>query len=117
MTTTAIIVILGGAALGCWLVAVLCRSSRHRGDTLLEPPVFEADPPWHEVLDVSADASRETIDAAHQTKRAGYLPERVARLRAGARHQAQHRIMQIDRAYAAAMRELGLGRGGNNEVR
>ncbi|MGO4262542.1 hypothetical protein [Lysobacter sp. TAB13] len=110
MTPTVFIVILGIAALGCWLIAAVRRSSRDRGDTPLEPPLFEVDPPWHEVLGVPEDASREAIDAAHQAKRAEYLPERVARLRSGPRNEAQRRIMQIDRAYAAAMRELGFGR-------
>ncbi|MFD0320446.1 hypothetical protein [Lysobacter gummosus] len=110
MTTTEFIVILGGAALGYWLVAVVWPLWRDRGDAPPGPALFEADPPWHEVLDVAEDADRNTIDAAHQAKRAEHLPERVAHLSADVRNQAQRRIMQIDRAYAAAMRELGFGR-------
>ena len=111
MTSTELIVILGGGALGYWLVAVVWPLLRNRGVAPPGPNLFEADPPWPEVLDLPEDASLESIEAAHQAKRAEHLPERVAHLSAAVRRQAHLRIMQIDRAYAAAMRELGLGRG------
>ncbi|MGH8081911.1 MAG: hypothetical protein ACREP7_15155 [Lysobacter sp.] len=110
MTSTQFIVIVGGVALGYWLVAVVWPLLRNRGEAPPGPASFDADPPWHEVLDLPEQADREAIDAAHQAKRAEHLPERVAHLSAQVRAQAHLRIMQIDRAYAAAMRELGLGR-------
>lgn len=113
MTSTELLVAIGGAALGYWFIAVAWPLLRGRGDNAANAPgdaPFQADPPWHEVLGVSADAERAIIDAAHRAKREEYLPERVARLGAGARRQAQWRLMEIDRAYAAAMRELGFGR-------
>lgn len=113
MTSTELIVAIGGVALGYWLIAVAWPLLRGRDDAGPAPgeSPFAPDPPWHEVLGVPADAERARIDAAHQAKREEHLPERVAHLGARARQQAQWRLMQIDRAYASAMRELGLGRG------
>ncbi|MGO1069874.1 hypothetical protein [Lysobacter sp. CA199] len=109
MASTALLIGLAAVALGGALIAMI-RSRSRRHDASLAPPPFEADPPWHEVLDVARDADRESIDAAHQARRAEHAPERIARQGAKARQQTQLRVMQIDRAYAAAMRELGLGR-------
>ncbi|SDY99061.1 hypothetical protein SAMN04487939_11145 [Lysobacter sp. yr284] len=100
-----------GVALLCWLAAKAWRRRAGGGESSAPGELpFQADPPWHEVLGVDADADRAAIEAAHQARREEHLPERVARLGARARQQAQWRLMQIDRAYAAAMRELGLGR-------
>ncbi|QQQ01184.1 hypothetical protein [Lysobacter enzymogenes] len=104
------IAIIGGA-LACGVAAAVWLR-RRRGSEPAAPgeSPFEADPPWHEVLGVTADADRAGIEAAHRATREAHVPERVAHLGARARRQAQWRLMQIDRAYAAAMRELGLGR-------
>lgn len=111
MTSTELLVAIGGVALGYWFIAVAWPLLRGRGGGAAPGELpFQADPPWHEVLGVDADADRAAIEAAHQARREEHLPERVARLGARARQQAQWRLMQIDRAYAAAMRELGLGR-------
>ncbi|MEI2432585.1 hypothetical protein RDV84_05745 [Lysobacter yananisis] len=107
-----LIAIIGGA-LACGVAAAVWLRRRRRGSEPAAPgeSPFEADPPWHEVLGVTADADRAGIEAAHRATREAHLPERVARLGARARRQAQWRLMRIDRAYAAAMRELGLGLG------
>ena len=111
MTSTELLVAVGGVALGYWFIAVAWPLLRGRGDAPAPGELpFDADPPWHEVLGVGADADRSEIETAHRAKREEHLPERVAHLGARARRQAQWRLMQIDRAYAAAMRELGMGR-------
>lgn len=118
MTSTEFLVIVGGVALGYWLVGVVWPIWRDRDDARGDgvPPPFQADPPWPEVLDVAADADRETIETAHRARREEYSPERMARLRAKARAQAHLQVMLIDRAYAAAMRELGMGRRAGNDA-
>lgn len=104
MTSTEVLVIVGGVALGYWLVAVVwpLLSGRDTASSSSD----DDDAPWHQVLGVPANADRATIDAAHQAKRAEHLPERIAHLSAQARAQAQRRRMQIDRAYAQAMRQF-----------
>lgn len=104
MTSTEVLVIVGGVALGYWLVAVVWPLLSGR-DTA-SPSSDDDDASWHQVLGVPANADRATIDAAHQAKRAEHLPERIAHLSAQARAQAQRRRMQIDRAYAQAMRQF-----------
>ncbi|MEH6416291.1 hypothetical protein [Pseudomonas sp. CGJS7] len=104
-----LLIALFAAALGCALAFAWRARSRH-DDTPLSPLPFEADPPWHEVLGVAHDADRDSIEAAHRVRRDEHAPERVARQGAKARRQAHLRVMQLDRAYATAMRELGLGR-------
>ncbi|ROU08880.1 hypothetical protein D9T17_01975 [Lysobacter enzymogenes] len=114
MKSIEVLIAVAGGALACGVAAAAWLRRRRRGGERAahgELP-FEADPPWHEVLRVDADADRAGIEAAHRATREAHLPERVAHLGAQARRQAQWRLMQIDRAYAAAMRELGLGRGG-----
>ncbi|WP_363799906.1 hypothetical protein ABU614_07555 [Lysobacter firmicutimachus] len=110
MTSTEFIVIVGGLVLGYWLVAVVWPLMRDRGELPPGPLLFEPDPPWHEVLGIAADADGTAIAAAYQAKRDEYSPERIAGLGHEGRRQAQLRVIQIDRAYAAAMRELGTGR-------
>ena len=111
MTSTEFIVIAGGLVLGYWLVSVVWPLLRDRGQPAPGPALFEPDPAWHEVLGTAADADRAAVDAAYCAKREEYAPERLAGLGRDGRRQAQLRILQIDRAYAAAMREIGLGRG------
>jgi len=110
MTSTEFIVVVGGLVLGYWLVSVVWPLLRDRGDPAPGPALFEPDPAWHEVLGTGADADRAAVDAAYRAKRDEYSPERLAGLGRDARRQAQLRIILIDRAYAAAMREIGLGR-------
>lgn len=107
-----LLIALGSGVLVCGVAAAAWLRRRRRGGDRATPGdlPFQADPPWHEVLGVDAEAGRAEIEAAHRAAREAYLPERAARLGAHARRQAQWRLMQVDRAYAAAMRELGLGR-------
>lgn len=104
MTSTEVLVIVGGVALGYWLVAVVWPLLSGRDNE--SSTSADGERPWHEVLGVPANADRAAIDAAHQSKRAEHLPERIAHLSADARAQAQRRRMQIDRAYAQAMRRF-----------
>lgn len=115
MTSSEFIVVVGGLVLGYWLVSVVWPLLRDRGEPAPGPALFEPDPPWHQVLGTHADADRSTVDAAYRAKRDEYSPERLVALGRDARRRAQLRIIQIDRAYAAAMRELGLGRGNGGD--
>ncbi|QCW24578.1 hypothetical protein FE772_01685 [Lysobacter enzymogenes] len=60
-----LIAIIGGASACGVAAAVWLR--RRRGSEPAAPgeSPFEADPPWHEVLGVTADADRAEIEAAH----------------------------------------------------
>lgn len=105
-----LLVLAGCAALGYWLVAVAWPLLRPSSDAeAAEPPPFQADPPWTEVLGLDAGAGRAEIEAAHRAKRAEHAPDRLARRDQASLRHAHQRIMQLDRAYAAAMRELGQG--------
>jgi preprotein translocase subunit Sec63 len=106
MTTTEILAIVCGAALGYWLVAVLWPLLRNRDGARAAPSLFDAEPEWPEVLGVDRYASREAIEAAYRAKRAEHLPETVAHLGPEARSRAQRRIAQLDRAHAAALQEM-----------
>ena len=116
MTTTELMVIVGGGALGYWLVVVMWPNLRRSGRTA-PPPVPQGQAlMWHEELGVPADASREQIDAAYRAKKAEYDPARVAHLAADIREMSRYRSEQLDLAYDAALRDLEWLRPRGREV-
>jgi len=108
MTTTELMVIVGGGALGYWLVAVMLPSLR-QGKASAPPPLPQAQAPgqmWHEVLGISADATREQIEAAYRAKKAEYDPARVANMAPEVGEFIRHRNEELDLAFDAALRDL-----------
>lgn len=109
MTTTELLVVLGAGALGYWIVAVLWPHVRgggaHRGDTASRSGPQTA-AMWYHELDLPRDADRDAIDAAYRAKLAEYHPDRLAGLPAEAREQARIRVIRLEQAHDAAVREL-----------
>ncbi|UNK48584.1 hypothetical protein MNR01_12595 [Lysobacter sp. S4-A87] len=118
MTTTELMVILGGGALGYWLVAVMWPNLR-QGRRPAPPPVPQAQSQgqmWHEVLGITADATREQIEAAYRARKSENDPARVAHLAPEVGELTRHRNEQLDLAYDAALRDLEWLRPRGREV-
>lgn len=124
MTTTEGLVIVGGLVLGYWLVAVFLphlRSNRDaRGDSTPAPqpadddatsPVRPADTgqwqrPWHDVLEVSPQATREDVVQAYRRRISQYHPDKVACMAPEIRALAETRSNEINVAYDRALYDL-----------
>ncbi|MDI9237658.1 J domain-containing protein [Lysobacter sp. LF1] len=101
-------VVIGGGALGYWLVSVMWPHLREkRVPATAPPPVPDARVPmWHEALGVPPNADRDTIEAAFRAKFAEYRPERIAHLPPDAQAYARARATELELAYDAARRDL-----------
>jgi DnaJ-domain-containing protein 1 len=106
MTASEWTVVIGGGALGYWLVSVMWPHLRAAQGRTEPPPVPHVAAPWHEVLGVPRDANRETVVAAYQARIAEYRPERIADLPRDMQALARHRIEELELAYDAALRDL-----------
>lgn len=98
-------VVIGGGALGYWLVAVMWPHLRASRAPAPPPAPFEARL-WHEELRVPRDADRDTIEAAYRARLAEYHPERFADLSPETRELARLRTIELQLAYDAALRDL-----------
>ncbi|HZX75782.1 J domain-containing protein [Lysobacter sp.] len=99
-------VVIGGGALGYWLVAVMWPHLRG-GRTMSAPlPALVQARLWHDELGVSRDADRDTIEAAYRARLDEHRPERIAQLPAELQEQAHARRMKLELAYDAALRDL-----------
>jgi DnaJ-domain-containing protein 1 len=117
MTATEAIVIVGGAALGYWLVAVFIPGMRKGDggerprpdflDGLGLPPADHAVRSWHEVLGVEASATSEEIEVAYRRLIDECDPD-LADTSAEIRAVALQRSREIQAAYAQGL--LGRGR-------
>lgn len=68
-----------------------------------EPPsLFQRQPPWHEVLGVSPDATQEQIVSAYRARMSEYHPDKAANLGPDIRALAEQRAKEINAAYAEA---------------
>ncbi len=107
MTLTEWTVIIGGGALGYWLVAVMWPNLRD-ARPVVQPPPVPGEPPamWHQVLGVARDADRTTIEAAYRARLDEYLPDRVAHLPPDVQALARARTHELELAYDAALRDL-----------
>ena len=75
-----------------------------------DPPASPAtadNPPWHEVLGVSSDASLDEIRKAYEKKSAEYYPDRVFNQGPEARETAIRMTRRINDAYDEAVRKIG----------
>jgi len=127
MTSTEIMVIVGGLLLGYWIVGNLInrkpdsssgssvgentargaqQNSSHQEDPSNEKPREEdyilAN--WFRILEVSEDASQEQIVAAYKQKIRQYHPDKVAQMGAEIRELAEFKSKQINTAYDYAMK-------------
>lgn len=106
MTGTELAVIIGCGVLGYWLVAVMWPSLRTARASSPPPVPEQPRVMWHEELGIAPDAARETIEAAFRAKVAEYHPDRIAHLPIEAREQARMRVLELELAYDAALRDL-----------
>lgn len=68
-----------------------------------EPPnLFQRQPPWHDVLGVSPDATHEQIVSAYRARMSEYHPDKVANLGPDIRALAEQKAKEINAAYAEA---------------
>lgn len=108
MTGTEIVAIIGGAALGYWLVAVLLPNIRNSrlSESGLPPDLADEDgpAPWHVILGVPEDASRTEIIAGYKAKISQYHPDKVATMAPEIRELAQSRSKEINAAYDTALK-------------
>jgi len=130
MTSTEIMVIVGGLLLGYWIVGNLFnrkpdsssgstagenatggaqQNRSHQEDPSNEKPSKEDYIPasWFRILEVSEDAIQEQIVAAYKQKIRQYHPDKVAQMGAEIRELAEFKSKQINAAYDYAMKLRG----------
>lgn len=126
MTTTEVIVIIGGLVFGYWIVAGLfnrksasstnTHSSDGSGDGAQRDRSQNEAPgnkspsendyipaSWFRILEVSESASREQIVTAYKQKIRQYHPDKVAQMGAEIRELAEFKSKQINTAYDYAI--------------
>jgi DnaJ like chaperone protein len=118
MSTTEILISVGGVFFGYWIVSRLIVDKpkvRPAPDAARESPGEDPREPakreaaWHEVLDVAPDASTAEIKRAYRMLVSQYHPDKVATLGDELKAVAERKSMQINVAYAEAMRIRGDG--------
>lgn len=129
VTTTDILVILGGGFIGYWVVSNLLTgsstpsgpngnlgssdqnqsSSRYehgeqKGDTCTPQPEGPISANWFRILEVSEYASKEQIVAAYKKKISQYHPDKVSNLGRELQELAELKTKQINASYDFAMK-------------
>lgn len=121
MTTTQIVVIVGGLVLGYAFVGAMFGKPRQSGDKpapnanpnwseaaesrhRAEPPPSPAS--WREVLGVGRDASLDDVRLAYRRLIAQYHPDKTSQLGAELRQLAEQKTVAINDAYSRALREF-----------
>lgn len=126
MTSTEIIVIVGGLLLGYWIVASLfnkktvsstTNSNNDAGKGAQENRAHTEEPDngnsfeeeyiptsWFRILEVPQSATKEQIVAAYKQKIRQYHPDKVAQMGAEIRELAEFKSKQINSAYDYAMK-------------
>lgn len=105
MTLVDIIVIAICLAVGYKFVSSMMARSDDpgSGNRRPEPPnLFQRQPPWHDVLGVSSDATHEQIVSAYRARMSEYHPDKVANLGPDIRALAEQKAKEINAAYAEA---------------
>jgi DnaJ-domain-containing protein 1 len=121
VSVTEILVVIGGLALGYWvvtrLIADLNRDEKRppgKGSVSeMSGAVVDSGLPWHEVLKVPPDAALEDIRRSYEVLMQQYQPDKVAAPDEELKAVAERKFREIDAAYRQAMR----ARGANSEPR
>jgi DnaJ-domain-containing protein 1 len=112
MSPTEILVVIGGLALGYWVVKKLMDDLNRDEKNPLGPAAPPSDPssapddsrlPWHEVLKVRPDATPEEIRRSYQLLIEQYHPDKAALLGDEPKAQAERKSREIDAAYRQAI--------------
>lgn len=121
MTTTEGIAIAGGLVLGYWLVTVFLPRLRNgrdadgpaapnpaEDDAAPQPPADAGqwNRPWHDVLAVPPQATREEVVQAYRRLVGQYHPDKVANMAPEIRALAETRSNEINVAYDRALYSL-----------
>ena len=88
--------------IGYWVVDFFWPKKKAAGPAA--SPAAGDNPPWHEVLGVSPDATFDQIRKAYEEKSAEYHPDRVFSQGPEAREAAIRLTRRINDAYAEAVR-------------
>lgn len=110
MSNTEIAISALGLLLGYWLVSFFAAAGK-RGKQAPPQAHAAADDgaaPWHQVLQIPADAGPDEIRAAYQAERDKYHPDKVHELGPEFRALAQRKSAEAEAAYRAAMQARGL---------
>jgi DnaJ like chaperone protein len=101
-----------GLLLGYWLVSMfISNKPAPPVDRTPSPelqPAAAAAGAWHDVLDISAEASTEEIRAAYRQLLSQYHPDKVASLGPELRELAKRKTQDIIDAYQVGMRQRGV---------
>ena len=116
MSTTEILISVGGVFFGYWIVSRLIvdkPKARPAPDVAPESPAEENREPekreaaWYEILNVAPDASTAAIKHAYRVLVSQYHPDKVATLGDELKAVAERKSAEINVAYAEAMRIRG----------
>ena len=119
MSVTEIMVILFGLFIGYWLVSRFITgptkneppSAQPQAKRSQPPPFQEApsSPAWHQILNVSPQASDSQIRRAYQTLMSQYHPDKVAALGEDLKTLCERKTKEINIAYDQAMQQRSSG--------
>ena len=116
MSTTEILIAVGGLFFGYWIVSKLIvdkSKAQPPPEARAEAPAAESrapevrEPAWHEILNVVPDASTAEIKRAYRLLVSQYHPDKVATLGDELKAVAERKSAQINVAYETAMRLRG----------
>jgi hypothetical protein len=116
MSTTEILISVGGVFFGYWIVSRLIVDKpkpRPTSDANPESPAEELreaekhEATWYEILNVAPDASTAEIKRAYRMLVSQYHPDKVATLGDELKAVAERKSTEINGAYAEAMRIRG----------
>ena len=114
MSATELLVIVAGLAIGFWVVSFFMGKRTDAAPAAHSPgpgeatPPADAEPAWHEVLEVSPTASVDEIQAQYRSLISQYHPDKVASAGAELRALAERKSQQINAAYREAMKAQGI---------
>jgi DnaJ like chaperone protein len=111
MTFTEIAVVLFGLFAGYWVVGKLFFPSRPASTATKPDPAPNSMPApatWHEILQVPADASAETIREAYKRMISKYHPDKVESLGQELKELAAAKSRDITSAYREGMKARGV---------
>lgn len=119
MSTTEILISIGGAFFGYWIVSKLMVDKPPSRPAPAPEPEYEPttqaaadepdlrEPAWYEVLNVAPDASTAQIKHAYRMLMSQYHPDKVATLGEELKAVAERKSKQINAAYEAILRVRG----------
>ena len=103
MSSIEFLVVLLCLYVGYWIVSKLMA-----GKPQPKPEEADASPAWHDVLNVSPQATVDEIRSAYKTLMSQYHPDKVASLGEELRALAERKSKEITGAFRQAMQSRGM---------